>query len=94
MDTEVTLSVQAIILVVGAIASPLCGVIIFLFKFYESRRKEDKTEMINLTKSFTESMMSHKQVLENNTSALNEVRTVIKELPEQIMLHNAASQKG
>lgn len=90
MDTQLTLSIGAIIAIIAAVAGPLTTALVYMYKQRENTQKE----MINLTKSFTESMMSHKQVLENNTNALNEVRTVIKELPEQIMLHNAASQKG
>ena len=89
MEAQITLSIGALIGIIAAVAGPIVTALVYMYKQRENTQKD----ILTLTKTFTESTMSHKQVLENNTNALNEVKNVIKELPDQIMLHAAASRK-
>lgn len=89
MEAKITMSIGALIGIIAAIVGPIIGALVYMYKQRENTQKD----ILNLTKTFTESTMGHRQVLENNTTALNEVRNVIKELPDQIMLHAAASRR-
>jgi hypothetical protein len=89
MEQEIKMSITALVGLISLIVGPIIAALVYMYKQRENTQKE----ILSLTKTFTESTMSHKQVLENNTSALNEVKTVIKELPDQIMLHAAAARK-
>ena len=104
MDTQITMSIGALIAIIAAAVGTLSTVTVYIYKKREEDRKErdtqrevERKEIIELTKTFTESTVSNKlvieKVLENNTAALNEVRAVIKELPDQIVLHVAAARK-
>lgn len=89
MDQEIKMSIGALIGIISSIVGPIIVALVYMYKQRENTQKD----ILSLTKTFTESTMSHKQVLENNTNALNEVKTVIKELPDQIMLHALAAKK-
>lgn len=76
MEATITLKVSDIIVLIGAIAIPLCTALIFVYKRKEAQGKA----MIDLTKSFVESSKDLSKAIENNTK-------VIEKLPETIMLH-------
>jgi len=95
------MSIGALIAIISACTGPIITALVYMYKQREGTQKE----IINLTKTFIEASAanrqafiehssSNKQVLENTTNALNELRTCIKELPDQIMLHTAARRNG
>ncbi len=93
MEAKITMSIGALIGIIAAVAGPITTALVYMYK----QREGTQRELVNLTKTFIEDNMRAKLViektLENNTNALNEVRTVIKELPEQINLHVAARKQ-
>ena len=80
MEGQITLNLNQLLAIIGAIVVPVVTALVFVYKRGESKSKE----IVTLTKSFVEVTKDHSKALENNTE-------VIKKLPDTIMLHIRAA---
>lgn len=88
------LSVAEIIGIVAAIAVPLAGAVVFERKRNEAKNKvlEEKNKtIVDLTKSFLEVTNEMKIAVKDVKGAVENNTAVIKELPEQFVLHMKAN---